>query len=100
MIYAASFWRRLEDLISIRSKTGSFELGQSLSGLVQTPVLELREEFYGLSCSTQNPERFVGFLQAQVSLDLTLADGMSLKTHLQVIDAESTYDILLGMDFM
>ena len=73
-------------------------MGQSLSGLVQTPVLELREELDGLSCSTQTREGFVGFLQAQVSLDLRLADGMSLKTHLEVIDAESTYDILLGMD--
>jgi hypothetical protein len=36
----------------------------------------------------------------EVSLDLRLADGMSYKTHLQVIDAETTYDILLGMDFM
>ena len=25
---------------------------------------------------------------------------MSLKTHLEVMDAESTYDILVGMDFM
>ena len=38
---------KLEDLISIRSKRGSFELGQSLSGLVQTPVLELRKELDG-----------------------------------------------------
>ena len=75
-------------------------MGQSLSGLVQTPVLELRKELDGMSCSTQTREGFVGCLQAQVSLDLRLADGMSLKTHLQVIDAESTYDILLGMDFM
>jgi len=29
-----------------------------------------------------------------------LEDGMSFKTHLQVLDAETTYDILLGMDFM
>ena len=53
-----------------------------------------------LSVSTQTPEGFVGCLQAQVSLDLRLADGMSLKSHLEVIDAESTYDILVGMDFM
>ena len=29
-----------------------------------------------------------------------IQNGMSCKTHLQVIDAETTYDILLGMDFM
>ena len=75
-------------------------MGQSLSGLVQTPVLELREELDGMSCSTQTREEFVGCLQAQVSLDLRLADGMSLKSHLEVIAAESTYDILVGMDFM
>ena len=51
-----------------------------------------------MSFSTQTPEGFVGCLKAQVSLDLRLADGMSLKSHLEVIAAESTYDILLGMD--
>ena len=50
-----------------------------------------------MSFSTQTPEGFVGCLKAQVSLDLRLADGMSFKTHQQVIDAESTYDILLGL---
>jgi hypothetical protein len=35
-----------------------------------------------------------GFSGSQVE------DGMSFKTHLQVIDAETTHDILLGMDFM
>ena len=34
------------------------------------------------------------------SLDLRLADGMSFKTHIQLFDAETTYEILLGMDFM
>ena len=37
-------------------------------------------------------------LYKRVSLDLRLGDGMSFKTHLQVIDAETTYDILLGME--
>jgi len=40
------------------------------------------------------------YAKGEVSLDLRLADGMSFKTHLQVIHAEITYDILLGMDFM
>jgi hypothetical protein len=38
----------------------------------------------------------VCYTKGEVSLDLRLADGMSFKTHLQVIDAETTYDILLG----
>jgi len=42
----------------------------------------------------------VCFTKGEVSLDLRLADGMSIKTYLQVIYAEATYDILLGMDFM
>jgi hypothetical protein len=42
----------------------------------------------------------VCYTKEEVSLDLRLADGMSFRTHLQVIDAETTYDILLGMDFM
>lgn len=40
------------------------------------------------------------YTKGKISLDLGLADGMSFTTHLEVIDAESTYDILLGMDFM
>ena len=40
------------------------------------------------------------YTKGEVSLDLRLPDGMSFKTHLQVIDAETTYDILLGMDFI
>ena len=39
-------------------------------------------------------------LERDVSLDLRLGDGMSFKTHLQVIDAEATYDTLVRMDFM
>ena len=31
--------------------------------------------------------------KGDISLDLRLANGMSFKTHLQVIDAETTYDI-------
>ena len=42
----------------------------------------------------------VCYTQWEVSVDLRLADEMSFKTHLQVIDAETTYDILLGMDFI
>jgi hypothetical protein len=42
----------------------------------------------------------VCYTKGEASLDLRLADGMSFKSHLQVIDAETTYDILLGMDFM
>jgi hypothetical protein len=42
----------------------------------------------------------VHYTKRGVSLDLRLADGVSFKTHLQVIDAETTNDILLGMDFM
>ena len=42
----------------------------------------------------------VCYTKGEVSLDLRLADGMNFKTHLQVIDAETTYDILFGMDFM
>ena len=42
----------------------------------------------------------VYYTKGEVSLDLRLADGMSFKTSLQVIDAETAYDILLGMDFM
>jgi len=42
----------------------------------------------------------VCYTKGEVYLDLRLADGMNFKTHLQVIDAETAYDILLGMDFM
>jgi hypothetical protein len=42
----------------------------------------------------------ITFREGEVCLDLRLAHGMSFKTHLQVIDAETTYDILLVMDFM
>jgi hypothetical protein len=37
----------------------------------------------------------VCYTKEKVSLDLRVADGMSFKTHLQVIDTEITYDILL-----
>jgi hypothetical protein len=42
----------------------------------------------------------VCYTKGEVSLDFSLTDGMSFKTRLQVIDAETTYDILLGMDFI
>ena len=42
----------------------------------------------------------VCYTKGEVSLDLRLADGMSFKTHLQVIDSETTYDVLLVMDSM
>ena len=42
----------------------------------------------------------VCYTKGEVSLDLRLADGMSFKTHLQIIVAETTYDIVLGVDFM
>ena len=41
----------------------------------------------------------VCFTEGKISLDLRLADGMSSKTHLQVIDAETTYEILLRNGF-
>jgi len=44
--------------------------------------------------------KWTSYSKGEVSLDLRLADGMSFKTQLQVIDADTTYDILLGMDFM
>ena len=40
----------------------------------------------------------VCYTKGEVSLDLRLLHGMTFKTHLQVINAETTYDILLGMD--
>jgi hypothetical protein len=42
----------------------------------------------------------VYYIKGEVSLDMRLADGMRFKTHLQVFDAETAYDFLLGMDFM
>jgi len=36
----------------------------------------------------------------KVYMNLRLADVMSLKSHLQVIDPETIYDILLGIDLI